>query len=47
MSYNLYFINQNTGNRNSWQLNELELHKQITILLNIQKQSEIIIIEKR
>jgi len=47
MSYNLYIIDQNNGNRNNWQLNESELHKQIIILLNIQKQSEIIIIEKR
>jgi len=47
MSYNLYLIDQNTGNRNSWQLNESELHKQIIILLDMQKQSEVIIIEKR
>ena len=47
MSYKITIVDQNNGNRNNWQLNESELHKQIIILLDMQKQSEIIIIEKR
>ena len=47
MSYNLYIIDQNNGNRNAWKLNKSEMLIQLDNLFDIQKQSEIIIIEKR
>ena len=47
MSYNIYIIDQNNGNRNAWKLNKPEMLIQLENLFNTQKQSEVIIIEKR
>jgi len=47
MSYIIYIIEQNTGNRNTWILCEFNVIDKVKELLKSQKQSEIIIIEKR
>jgi len=45
--YTLQIINQNTGNRNAWKVNEVELAIKIVDLLDTQKRNEVILIEKR
>ena len=47
MSYKLQIIDQKTGNQNRFFLNKPEMLIQLENLLDTQKQSEIIIIEKR
>ena len=49
MSYKIIVVNQENGNHNTWFLNmrESDLLKKIQELLKSQKQSEVIIIEKR
>ena len=47
MSYNLYIIDQKSGNRNTWILNISELMEKIELFIKSLNQSEIILIEKR
>ena len=47
LSYNLYIIDQKTGNRNTWHLNVSELMEKTELFIKSLNQSEIIIIEKR
>ena len=49
MSYKIIVVDQENGNHNTWFINmrEPELFKKIQEILKTQKQSEIIIIEKR
>ena len=45
--YTIQIIDQNTGNRNAWNLNEIELSVKLLNLLDTQKRNEVIVIEKR
>ena len=47
MSYRIHIIDQNTGNGNKWNLWKYDILDMIENLIKTQKQSEIIIIEKR